>query len=194
LAAYLDNTANKIDTRDKVTAIPYQTDWQGVKRAQSIIKSNLSDCTKEECEILIDRLLKSVVKSSLENQSHINMAVRTVIDWHYEVSLQSLYPLRSRLKVYDFANKLLPWQEELFYRITALPSVIKVIIFEDRGLYYFWVVSNEPTTEMMIKFSEQYTNMLRIYSDLNVDFMVFGEEEISYYQVPDDAFIFINME
>lgn len=194
MLAYRDNTANTIDTRDSGIAIPYQTDWQGLKRAQSIIKTYMTDCTKEECEVLIERLLKSVVKSTLESQNHVKMAVKTVIDWHNEVFVQSLHPLRSRLKVFNFASNqnLLTWQYDLLCKITLLPYVSKVYIFEKKGLSYFWIISQKPSTEMIMRYSQEYVNILQQTPDLDIDFMVFGEEEVEYYQIPNTAFIFDN--
>ena len=194
MSAYLANTLNKIDSSDIRDAIPYRSEWQGVKNAQAILKTYTSKCSKDDWADLASKIFNSVLRAEIENKVHLEMAVQTIMEWSYKVSLQSLDPIRSRRRVYNFANnqKLSSWQVDLLRSITILPYISKIFIFEKHGVSYFWVISQNPSTEMIMKYSKEYINILQKTPDLNIDFMVFGEEEISYYQFPKEAFIFYN--
>jgi len=192
MKAYEGQTVNIIDCNRVAT--PYQSDWQGIKTVQYILKTFKNNCTKDECADLANRIFNSVVESTVESKAHLSMAIKTVMDWNSETSSQSLNPLRSMLRVCDFASdqKLLPWQFALLRNITALPFVSKVLIFEKKGLSYFWVISSNPSTETIMAYSKEYVKIIQEYTELDIDFMVYGEEETSYFQIPDKAFIFNN--
>lgn len=167
-------------------------DWADVKSAQKIIKTQ--QATKKQWHDLSNKLYKSIVQSYVEGNDYLKTASRVVVDWNSEVSEVSSLAISRSLTIMSEVEtwqgdlaRLKEWQMKLAERIIVKEETIKIYIYKNFGMYYFWVCVDDPSTQTIHEFSKEYINILDRYGNIECDFMVFGRDEIYEDDIPIDG-------
>jgi hypothetical protein len=77
------------------------------------------------------------------------------------------------------------WQKDLVSEFLNKDETIKIHFFKDGDADCVRVIVSNPTTSVILDYSEAYTVFLENYSDMYLDFLVLGENEIrDFSKVP----------
>jgi len=82
------------------------------------------------------------------------------------------------------------WQIALLSAIKPLQPKA-VYIFTDHTINHFWITISSPTTVKIHQYSSIYCEIVDQFPEMDCDFLVFGENEVTPNQLPPNAIIFI---
>lgn len=189
--AYIANNMNS-DKKKEKDFLPYHTNWSHYADAQSIIHYNMEDVNTEECIVLIKKMFSAVATTEICGGNFLNNTAKTVVQWNDEVSKQSLEPIKDMLSMkYINENKNLNiWQKEILNILKLKPKIRNIYLFKKHENYFLWILADEPSSTDIFEYSQEYVKVMSKLPDTCCDFMVFGEEEAEFYQIPDDAMKF----
>ncbi len=156
---------------------------ESVKKAQDILK-HIETKNKEEIADLAKNLYNGVVEMHLTGGWFLRKATNVVIDWDENIDRGSFANISKVMRGYEMTSKLLGWQKELLSRLKKEKEVKKVYIFNDRIIDNFWVIVDEPSTDIILKYSDIYMKFLTENIDIVCEFMVFNQDEIENYNFP----------
>jgi len=160
-----------------------------VKAAQFILgKTELAPGAKE-WKILAQSLYKSVIKSWSNSSDYLVSATNTVIDWNSQLTPASFTEFEGFIGM----NILLDWQTNFVELLKNKENTLGVYFFEYMGNNHAWVVVNNPSTEMILDYSNTYIDFLEENADIHFEFMVYGKQEIQGTPVPEHC-IYVNCE
>lgn len=172
--------------------VPYSTDWSHYNTSLNIIQNEMNDKSKEDCVDLIKKLFNSTVRTAVCGGNFLNNSAKTVIEWKEEVSGDNLECLRNLISMNNIIenSNLTKWQKDILSALKSKTKIINIFIFKTYEQYFLWVLAKEPTTEDIFEYSQEYVNVITNFSGINCDFMVFSEDEIEFYNIPNDAMKF----
>nr|DAX98293.1 MAG TPA: hypothetical protein [Caudoviricetes sp.] len=83
------------------------------------------------------------------------------------------------------------WEEELFDQLNQMVPLLKAYSFSVNKEKHFFAFVKNPTTENILRLSESYYDFIDkkngMNSDFYCEFLVFGEEEEEFLQIPNTA-------
>ncbi|HYF82339.1 MAG TPA: hypothetical protein VEB00_04845 [Clostridia bacterium] len=165
-----------------------------VQRAQYILSTNITDIDSKQWKGLCSKMYKSALKSTMEGYDYLGSITRTVIDWGSDnkVDENSFAKVISMIRSNFMQISLLDiWQQELISAVYRKAHTLKVYIFNSLGFDSLWVIVDDPSTDVILEYSELYIDVIENYPDANCDFMVFGKDESNQFSLPADTYTII---
>ncbi len=154
------------------------------RRAQYIVHYENPDVDAAELRNLANRLLNSIVRSNCTDGRFMGNASNAVFAWNAEVKRSSIAPVRS----FVVMQRLQPWQIQLSTLLWEFPETEKICFFQKNGDWYTWIVTSNPTTQMIYLYSQKYIEFVN-NQNIDFDFVVYGRDEFPADHVPSETII-----
>lgn len=154
-----------------------------IKEAQYVFKSDSEYASGDDWKKLSNSIYKSVVGATLEGCNHLENATQSVLDWYGSIKRTSFVRLRS----FEIMDGLIDWQEDLIDSLIKESETQKIHFFNLDGIDCVRVIVNNPTTQVILKYSEISLKVLNNYSEIYFDFLVFGKNEIQEDSLPKET-------
>lgn len=105
------------------------------------------------------------------------------LDCNIDISIPSINPKKW------ICERLIFFEDTLFSELNKVVPLIKAYSFKKNNIKNFWAIIDNPTSENILKLTEAYYYFLDKYMDddsFYCDFLVFGEKEDSYLDIPNN--------
>ncbi|SHK16186.1 hypothetical protein [Paramaledivibacter caminithermalis] len=183
-----NNKHNIVYANETFTSYYPNINTKDIKMAQKKI-GELEYTTQKNCIMLCQKLYKSIIESNFTDGKFLFNATQTILNWDEDIKEVSFADLKNVIRRYDYMNKLSNWQKELVDNLKQQKETLNIYIFNNKIMDNIWVTVEEPTTELILKYSEIYMKFLEKNIDIICDFMVFGKDEVDKQKLPKDTVV-----
>lgn len=164
-----------------------------VKQAQFVLKNELDNASIEQLKDLIRRMYLSNLKTWAMNGNQLTNASNVVVSWNNVISkiqyagLRSIALMKTIEAQDENINSMPDIIKELLTKLLEKSETLSIHIFKKYDLYNFWVIADDPSTNIVSQYFDIYIKYIEKSIDKNYDLLVFGKNEINNNELPNDC-------